>query len=286
MPPRRSKRRRTGPHDAAAATALAPPAGARAAVADEDIQPPPPPPPPPLGQQAAAALAAAPSAPHRQIPLAGFRLPSPPGQMPGELHATCAAELAGLGCWPVPAPDRAAAIRRLALSTLLHDRLALPALALGRLTDLVGVAGGFVDGGLAGRAIVTRRQVLGLPLAARGRVVNALPPELRAAVETLLYAPGWAGPLWMETGDLAGGFRQLMDFPQIRLAVSRRAMLEGPVMEVCVPPVGWRVARAAELVAAGFRLRSFTAGVARAAAELQGEEWPECFNCENAHDLL
>ena len=47
----------------------------------------------------------------------------------------------------------------------------------------------------------------------------------------------------METGDRAGGFRQLLHFPQFRLAVSRIDQLLGPVLAVCVPPAGWRVAR-------------------------------------------
>ena len=87
-----------------------------------------------------------------------------------------------------------------------------------------------------------------------GRPRGLTAVEVRDRAEAALYAPGWAGPAWMDTGDLAGGFRQLVHFPQFRLAVSRGDKLLGPVLEVCVPPVGWRVARAAELLAAGFRV--------------------------------
>ena len=82
-----------------------------------------------------------------------------------------------------------------------------------------------------------------------------------------MYAPGWAGEEWMKTGDLAGGFRQLVHFPQFRLGVSRSDWLAlgSVVVKVGVPvvvhhpnvhlacraPAGWRVALAAELVAAG-----------------------------------
>ena len=41
----------------------------------------------------------------------------------------------------------------------------------------------------------------------------------REAAEAALYAPGWAGEAWMETGDEAGGFRQMVHFPQFRLGV-------------------------------------------------------------------
>ena len=84
---------------------------------------------------------------------------------------------------------------------------------------------------------------------------NALPPEERAAFEnTFIYFPGWTDgkPGWMLTTDQAGGFRQLFHFEQFRLAVSKSGKLEGPVEVVCVPPAGWRIATAAELVAAGF----------------------------------
>ena len=161
--------------------------------------------------------------------------PAPPaGQQIGELQAACAAELGSpVGGWSAASlpPDRAAATQ--------HRR------ACSRLTDLIGVAGSFVDGAVAGRAAVEGRRVVGLSAG----------PAVRDAAEALLYAPGWAGgPAWMETGDLAGGFRQLVHFPDFRLAVSRSGRLEGPVLEVCVPPAGWRVARAAELLAAGFRV--------------------------------
>ena len=197
------------------------------------------------GAAAAAASARAAADPRPSAP--------PPGQHPGELQAACTVELASSDDVRSLAPDRAAAIRRLALATFLQDRLAPTELARGRLTDPVGLAGGLVDGGPAGRAIVTRRRVLALPAVERGWEINALPPGLRDAVEALLYAPGWAGPAWMETSDRAGGFRQLVHFPQFRLAVSKSDTLR-PLdsMGRYVPPAGWRVARAAELVAAGF----------------------------------
>ena len=197
-----------------------------------------------------------PTRPSKRRRTSAARGPPPPaGQQPGELQAACAAEHAPgpVGGWPAPAADSAAAIRRLALSTFLQDRLAPADLTRGRLIDLIGVTGGFVDGGLEGRAIVQQRRVFGLPPAAQGRAINSLPPELRAAVEALLYAPGWAGPAWMETGDEAGGFRQLVHFPDFRIAVSRVDRIGlGRVMEDCRPPEGWRAARASELVGAGF----------------------------------
>ena len=75
-------------------------------------------------------------------------------------------------------------------------------------------------------------------------------------MEAALYFPGWTDgkPGWMLTTDAAGGFRQLFHFPQFRLAVSKSDKLVGPVVEVCPPPAGWRLATAAELVAAGFEL--------------------------------
>ena len=170
-------------------------------------------------------------------------------QQPGELQAACAAELASpAGGWPASlAPDRAAAIRRLALSTFLQDRLALPALARGKLTDPIGVAGAFVDGGLAGRAIVEGRRVLQLPFAERGQAINSLPPELRVAVEALLHVPGWAGPAWMDTSDGFGGFKKLHYFPNIALAVSKTGKMEaGTVYEA---PGGWHWGSRAEVEA-------------------------------------
>ena len=168
--------------------------------------------------------------------------PPPPGQQPGELQAACAAELAR--GWRPPAADVAAALCRLALAALLQDRLTPPVLAHTKLTDLLGVAGGWADGGPAGRARVEGRRVARLPAG----------PE-RDAAEAALYAPGWAGEPWMETGDLAGGFRQLVHFPQFRLGVSRSGRLAAgaAVAKVCRAPAGWRVARAPELLAAGLR---------------------------------
>ena len=120
--------------------------------------------------------------------------PPPAGQQLGELHTACTAELAAPGgVWPAPAPDGAAAIRRLGMAALLLDRLAPPVLAGAKLTDLLGVAGSWVDGGARGRARVEGRRVARLP-AGPGR----------AAAEAALYAPGWAGEDWMETGDRAG----------------------------------------------------------------------------------
>ena len=123
-------------------------------------------------------------------------------QQPGELQAACAGELGSpdfIWSRTLP-PDRAAAIRRLALSTFLQQRLAPGDPARDWHTDLIEVAGGYVDGGLAGRAIVTHRRLLRLLFAELGRAVTALrPPELRAAVEALLHVPDWAGPAWMET---------------------------------------------------------------------------------------
>ena len=96
-----------------------------------------------------------------------------------------------------------------------------------------------MDGGLAGRAIVTHRRLLRLtrsllPLCpaldysgakssavaealrkynrpAVGREITALSPELRAAVEALLHVPGWSGPAWMDTTDEFGGLKKLRE---------------------------------------------------------------------------
>ena len=106
---------------------------------------------------------------------------------------------------------------------------------------------GYVDGGLAGRAIVTNRRLLRLtrslpPLcpvwddgsgtdaeAARkynspavGCEISALSPELRAAVEVLLHVPGWFGPAWMDTTVVFGGLKKLDLFPTVALAVAPR----------------------------------------------------------------
>ena len=63
----------------------------------------------------------------------------------------------------------------------------------------------------------------------------------------------------METGDEAGGFRQLVRLPQFRLGVSRSGRLgSGSVVaDVCRAPASWRVAFAAELAAAGMRRGGF-----------------------------
>ena len=60
----------------------------------------------------------------------------------------------------------------------------------------------------------------------------------------------------METGDDAGGFRQLVYYPQFRLGVSRLATLAAgtTVAEACTAPAGWRLATSAELLAAGLRV--------------------------------
>ena len=141
---------------------------------------------------------------------------------------------------PLPPPSRpsvdvTAARRRLAISKLLQDRLAPAALAhtfTRRLEDLLGVVGGLVDGGLVGRAIVEGRRVAGLPIGSE-----------REEAEAALYTPGWAGEEWMETGDAAGGFRQLVHFPEFRLGVAKsdRLAIGSVLSEVCRPPPGWRV---------------------------------------------
>ena len=109
------------------------------------------------------------------------------------------------------------------------------------------MAGGFVDGGLTGRAIVEGRRVLQLPFAERGQAINSLPPELRVAVEALLHVPGWAGPAWMDTSDGFGGFKKLHYFPNIALAVSKTGKMEaGTVYEA---PGGWHWGSRAEVEA-------------------------------------
>ena len=48
----------------------------------------------------------------------------------------------------------------------------------------------------------------------------------RDATEAELYAPGWPGAEWMETGDLVGCFRQLVHFQLFRLGLrSNRVVL-------------------------------------------------------------
>ena len=102
-----------------------------------------------------------------------------PGQQPGELQAACAAQLATPGgVWPAPAPDVAAALRRLAaLAALLQDRLAEVQSEVRRLTDPTGTAGGWVLDPRAA-AQVDGRHVAGLP-AGPGR----------DAADAMLYTP-------------------------------------------------------------------------------------------------
>ena len=185
-------------------------------------------------------------------------------QQPGELQAACAGELGSpdfIWSRTLP-PDRAAAIRRLALSTFLQQRLAPGDPARDWHTDLIEVAGGYVDGGLAGRAIVTHRRLLRLTRAggwtllnrlgiysgakhsavaqaqiidvfshynspAVGREITALSPELRAAVEALLHVRGWSAPAWMQTNDEFGGLKKLDRFPNVALAVGKLTHLAG-----------------------------------------------------------
>jgi len=154
----------------------------------------------------------------------------------GRRFVLCGADLA-----------HAAALRRMALATLLHDRLQPHPEPFG-LCEVLGLAGARLD------AHRLRMLFLALPPHDRGAAINALAPQERAKVEALLYVAGWAGaPGWMLTTDAAGGFRQLHHFPQFRLAVSRSDKLAGPVAIECPPPPGWRLATAAELRAAGFR---------------------------------
>lgn len=81
------------------------------------------------------------------------------------------------------------------------------------------------------------------------------------------YYPGWEGPRWMETGDGAGGFKQLAHFPQVRLAVSREDTLI-PGQPLPAPPAGWRVASVSDLRALGMSsLSSSSAGVDGAAGD-------------------
>ena len=82
----------------------------------------------------------------------------------------------------------------------------------------------------------------------------------RAAAELLeaaLYAPGWAGPPWMETGDGFGGFRKLHHFPNVALAVSKTGKME--IERVYDAPAGWHWGSRAEVAAImgslGFGLR-------------------------------
>ena len=76
--------------------------------------------------------------------------------------------------------------------------------------------------------------------AERGKTINALPPDMRSAVEAAFYVSGWDGPSWMDTSDAVGGFRQLHHFAQLRLAVSKSCRLPvGPIERVCRPPDGW-----------------------------------------------
>ena len=136
--------------------------------------------------------------------------------------------------------DHAAALRRLALAALMHDRLQPHWVPRG-LFDVLGLAGARLDADWI--------------RVAHGRLLNALAPQERDEVEAALYVSGWTefAPGWMLTTDAAGGFRQLRHFPQFRLAVSRSGKLAGPVATACPPPPGWRLATAAELRAAGFR---------------------------------
>ena len=86
--------------------------------------------------------------------------------------------------------------------------------------------------------------------AAAGGATVAAAAEVEAAVAEL-YRPGWAGPLWMETGDAAGGFHELQWFPGLRLAVSAAGRLPGSAQRAGFslppPPPGWRTATVAEL---------------------------------------
>lgn len=129
-----------------------------------------------------------------------------------------------------------AAVARLATATLLNERLAVGARTVHDnstgLRDLLEMVGG--------------------KLTTQGAAKLA-------EAEALLYHSGWTGPAWMDTTDLAGGFRQLHHFPQFRLAVSRAARLPATgagvddLAAICPPPCGWRLATAADLMHAGFR---------------------------------
>ena len=161
-----------------------------------------------------------------------------------------AAALLGAPSWVATTPDAAAAVQRLALSTLMHDRLIenSPAAARGvRLIDQLSTAGAAVD-----------VQLLRTAARAEGRRVAALPAgPARDAAEAALYMPGWVGEEWMDTGDAAGGFRQLVHFPHFRLGVSRSGTLAAGIIvaEACIAPTGWRVATWEELLVAGFERR-------------------------------
>ena len=155
-------------------------------------------------------------------------------QPSGELAATAAAAQSGRYPWTlsggVHTPLQAAAAR-LATAALPQDRL-------GGGSTLAAAAG--VSG------LADLLEMVGQRLATRG------PAEL-AAAEAVAYRSGWEGPGWMDTTDLAGGFRPLVHFPNFRLAVSRTGRLQGPVRSACPPPEGWRIATSADLMAAGMR---------------------------------
>ena len=67
-------------------------------------------------------------------------------------------------------------------------------------------------------------------------------------MEALLHVPGWAGPAWVDTADLHGGFKKLHHFPNVALAVSKEAApLPGATW--LEAPAGWHWGSRAEVAA-------------------------------------
>eukprot|EP01051_Picozoa_sp_SAG22_P014481 SAG22_NODE_1763_length_3628_cov_1.648243_1_plen_135_part_00 len=84
------------------------------------------------------------------------------------------------------------------------------------------------------------------------------------AADEAKYYPNWKdAPSWMETSDDCGEFRELAFFPQFRLAVAKRTKIDfdsyGGLNAECPSPAGYRIAKAADLIAAGLRVGGYVA---------------------------
>jgi len=153
----------------------------------------------------------------------------------GEVAAAAAAADTRSYPWHLPGgsfTQLQAAQARLAIAMMLHSRLSGNAGCPAQKSKVTG--------------LVDLIQMVGEHLEPRS-------PAARAAAEETTYHTGWSAPNWMDTTDMCGGFRQMIHYPQFRLAVSKSGRLQGDVRDVCPPPAGWRLATSADIIAAGMR---------------------------------